>query len=120
VAVLLRETASPGLCLSGLLSAAYLLPVLPGADPDGSRRRALCQLARATRIPGDPPIRFLFLPEGTDDAPARASGFSAIGECTFFALHRLGILEYQRYVADKYGMLQARLRSRSARLPEAA
>jgi hypothetical protein len=120
VAVLLRETASPGLCLSGLLSAAYLLPVLPDADPDGSRRRALCQLARATRIPGDPPIRFLFLPDGADDAPARASGFSPIGQCTFFALHRLGILEYQRYVADKYGMLQARLRSRSTRLPEAA
>jgi hypothetical protein len=120
VAVLLRETASPGLCLSGLLSAAYLLPVLPSADPDGSRRRALCQLARATRIPGDPPMRFLFLPDGTDDAPARASGFTPIGECTFFALHRLGILEYQRYVADKYGMLQARLRSRSTRLPEAA
>jgi hypothetical protein len=120
VAVLLRETASPGLCLSGLLSAAYLLPVLPSADPDGSQRRALCQLARATRVPGDPPIRFLFLPHGTDDAPARASGFSPIGECTFFALHRLGILEYQRYVADRYGLLQARLRSRSARLPEAA
>jgi hypothetical protein len=120
VAVLLRETASPGLCLSGLLSAAYLLPVLPGADPDGSRRRALCQLARATRIPGDPPIRFLFLPAGTDDAPARTSGFRPIGECTFFALHRLGILEYQRYVADKYGLLQAGGGGRSTRLPEAA
>jgi len=120
VAVLLRETASPGLCLSGLLSASYLLPVQPGADPDGSGRRALCQLARATRVPGDPPVRFLFLPDGTDDQPARASGFSPIGECTFFALHRLGILEYQRYVADKYGLLQARLRSRSTRLPEAA
>ncbi len=120
MAVLLRETASPGLCLSGLLSASYLLPVLPSADPDGSRRRALCQLARSTRIPGDPPVRFLFLPEGSDDEPLRASGFTPIGECTFFALHRLGILEYQRYVADKYGLLQARLRSRSTRLPEAA
>jgi hypothetical protein len=120
VAVLLRETASPGLCLSGLLSASYLLPVQPGADPDGSRRRALCQLARATRIPGDPPVRFLFVPDGSDDEPIRASGFTPIGECTFFALHRLGILEYQRYVADKYGLLQARLRSRSTRLPEAA
>ena len=41
-----------------------------------------------------------------------------------FAIHmafdRLGILEYQRYVADKYGRLQARLRSRATRLPEAA
>lgn len=120
VAVLLRETASPGLCLSGLLSASFLLPVLPDADPDGSRRLALCQLARANRVPGDPPRRFLFLPLGADDAPLRAAGFEPIGACTFFALHRLGILEYQRYVADKYGLIQARLRGRAARLPEAA
>ena len=120
VAVLLRETASPGLSLSGLLSASFLLPVLPDADPDGSKRRALGELARATRLPGDPPMRFLFLPLGADDAPLRAVGFAPVGACTFFALHRLGILDYQRYVADKYGLLQARLRGRSARLPEAA
>ncbi len=120
VGVLLRETASPGLCLSGLLSASYLLPVLPEADQDGSRRAALCQLARGARVPGDPPKRFLFLPLGADDGPLRMAGFAPIGECTFFALHRLGVLEYQRYVADKYGLLQGRLRSRAARLPEAA
>jgi hypothetical protein len=96
VAILLRETASPGLCLSGLLSAAFLLPVLPGADPDGSKRVALCRLARATRVPGDPPKRFLFLPLGADDGPLRTAGFAPIGACTFFALHRLGILDYQR------------------------
>jgi hypothetical protein len=120
VGVLLRETASTGLCLSGLLSASFLLPVLPDADPDGSKRAALCRLARAARVPGDPPKRFLFLPLGADDAPLRTAGFGPIGECTFFALHRLGILEYQRYVADKYGLLQGRLRSRAARMPEAA
>ncbi len=120
VAVLLRETASPGLCLSGLMSAAFLLPVLPDADPDGATRRALCELARATPVPGNPPKRFLFLPAGQDDTPVRATGFAPVGDCTFFALHRLGILEYQRYVADRYGLLQARLRGRSTRLPEAA
>jgi hypothetical protein len=120
VAVLLRETASPGLSLSGLLSASFLLPVVPEADADGSKRRALAELARSTPLPGDPPKRFLFLPSGIDDAPVRSAGFEPVAACTFFALHRLGIAEYQRYVADKYGLLQARLRGRSARLPEAA
>jgi hypothetical protein len=119
-AILLRELASPGLCLSGLLSAAFLLPVVADADPDGSRRRALCELARTGPLPGDPPRRFLFLPLGQDDGPVRAAGFEPVEECTVFALHRLGILEYQRYVADKYGLLQARMRGRVARLPEAA
>jgi hypothetical protein len=120
VGILLQETASPGLCLSGLMSAAFLLPTLPEADPDGSGRRALGMLARSARLPGDPPKRFVLLPLGADDSPLRQTGFEAIGECTVFALHRMGILEYQRFVADRYGLLQARIRGRSARLPEAA
>jgi hypothetical protein len=120
VAVLLQETASPGLSLSGLMSASFLLPVLPGADPDGAKQLALCALARAARVPGDPPNRFLFVPTDTDHGPVLAAGFRPIGQCTYFALHRLGILEYQRYIADKYGLLQARLRRRAAHLPEAA
>jgi hypothetical protein len=122
VGVLLREAASPGLCLSGLLSAAMLLPVSPELDPDGAMLRALGDLARRTPVPGDPPHRFLFLPEGADDRAIveSSSGWRRVAACTFFALHRLGILEYQRYVANKYGLLQARLRGRSARLPEAA
>jgi hypothetical protein len=120
VAILLAETASPGLSLSGLLSASMMLPVLPHLDPDGAKRRALAELARTTEVPGAPPHRFLFLPAGTDDAPVRAAGFVKIGECTFFALHRLGIVEYQRYVANRYGLLHARLRGRAARLADAA
>lgn len=119
-AVLLRETASPGLCLSGLLSASFLLPVLPAVDPDGSKRRALAFLARRGRLPGDPPNRFLLLPLSEDERPVLEAGFTPTGSCTFFALHRLGILEYQRYVADRYGLVQARLRARVARLPHAA
>jgi hypothetical protein len=120
VAVLLQEIASPGLCLSGLMSASFLLPVLQGADPDGTKQLALCDLARAARVPGDPPNRFLFVPENTDHGPVLSAGFRPIGQCTYFALHRLGIVEYQRYIADKYGLLQARLRRRATHLPEAA
>ena len=120
VAVLLQETASPGLCLSGLMSASFLLPVLQGADPDGAKQLALCDLARAAPVPGDPPNRFLFVPANTDHGPVLAAGWRPIGQCTYFALHRLGIVDYQRYIADKYGLLQARLRRRATHLPEAA
>jgi hypothetical protein len=120
VAVLLQELASPGLCLSGLMSASFLLPVLPGSDPDGAKQLALCQLARAAPVPGDPPNRFLFVPTNADHGPVLAAGWRPIGQCTYFALHRLGIVDYQRYIADKYGLLQARLRRRATHLPEAA
>lgn len=114
-AILLQEIASPGLALSGLLSAAILLPVVRDADRDGTKQQRLCELARAVELPGAPPNRFLFLPMGTDEGPALAAGFTRVGDCTFFALHRLGIADYQRYVADRYGLLQARLRGRGAR-----
>jgi hypothetical protein len=120
VAILLQEEASPGLCLSGLMSAATLLPVLPDLDPDGAHRHALCALARGGDITGGAPNRFLFVPTGADEAPIAAAGFRPIGTCTFFAFHRLALLEYQRYVASRYGLLQARLRGRPARVPEAA
>lgn len=120
VAILLREVASPGLCLSGLLSAGMLLPVLPAADPTGSRRRQLCDLLRGSDLPGSPPFRFLFVPEGSDEAPLVGAGFRRIGECTFFALHRFGLLDYQRYVSNKYGLLQARMRGRVGRVSKAA
>jgi hypothetical protein len=120
VAVLLTETASPGLCLSGLLSASIFLPVLTEVDPDGSKRRALARLARAAEVPGSPPHRFLFMPSGGDAAPLLAEGFRLVGDCTFFALHRLGIVDYQRYVANKYGLLHARLRGRASHVADAA
>jgi hypothetical protein len=120
VAILLQEESSPGLCLSGLMSAATLLPVHVELDPDGAHRRALCALARGGEIVGAVPNRFLFVPAGADERPMLDAGFRLVGTCTFFAFHRLALLEYHRYVASKYGLLQARLRGRAARLPEAA
>jgi hypothetical protein len=120
VAVLLSEVASPGLCLSGLFSASMYFPVLPHLDRDGTKRRALCDFARGRPLAGSPPFRFLLAPQGIDAEPLISSGFTAVGGCTFFALHRMGLLDYQRYVANKYGLLQARMRGRPARVPDAA
>ena len=122
VAVLLRETASPGLCLSGLMSAprsccrSCRAPIRTAPSSC-----ALCD-ARAgdARCPAIPPNRFLFVRPAPTTAPCSPPGWRPIGECTYFALHRLGIVEYQRYIADKYGLLQARLHRRTARLGEAA
>jgi hypothetical protein len=114
VAVLLREYASPGLCLSGLLSAGMLLPVLPERDPDGAMRRKLCEHLRRTSLPGAPPLRFLFTPGDADEAPILAAGFRLVGRCTLFAFHRSSIVDYQRHVSSRYGFLQARLRGRSS------
>ncbi len=106
--VLLREWASPGLCLSSVLSAGVLLPVT--GEPEGLR--ALAEVLLTEPLPGDPPVRLLFVPEGLDDAPLLAAGLRRTAGCTLYAMHRYGLREYQRYVSSRYGFLHGRLHKR--------
>lgn len=109
-AILLREIASPGLCLSSLLSAGMLLPIAEDSLEDGV---ALCRHFLSAPLPGDPPFRFMLLPDGCSDAPLLAAGLRRIAGCTLYAMHRFGLQEYHRYVASKYGFLHGRLRART-------
>jgi hypothetical protein len=117
-AILLRELASPGLALSSVLSASMLLPTAPQlADEDVG---ALVSLARSRPLPGDPPVRFLFVPQPFDDRGLIAAGFRRVAGCTLYAMHRFGLSEYQRFVSTKYGFLHGRLRARTSSTSEAA
>jgi hypothetical protein len=109
-AVLVREIASPGLCLSSLLSAGTLIPI---DDRDGEGMVGLCRHFLAAPLPGDPPFRFMLLPEGSSEAALVASGFRRQAGCTLYAMHRFGLQEYHRYVASRYGFLHGRLRART-------
>jgi hypothetical protein len=111
-AVLLREWASPGLSLSSLLSASLYLPVR--ADPGGAAARALVQVALEHDLPGAPPARFVFAPDECDPAPLLDAGLRRVAGCTLYAFGGLGMREYHRYVATRYGFLHGRLRARSA------
>ena len=111
-AVLVREWASPGLSLSSLLSSAILLPGAADADPDGALTRALCDLLRERPVPGDPPLRFLYVPKHADQTAVEAAGFRRVGGCVLFACHRIGLREFHRFFAARYGFLQARMSHR--------
>ena len=114
VAILLHEWASPGLSLSSLLSSGMMLPVLPEQDRDGSARRQLAEWLLRLPLPVPLPVRFLFLPDSCDDGPFLQAGFRRVGGCVHYAWHRFGLREYYRYVAARYGFLQARLRAKVA------
>jgi hypothetical protein len=111
-AILLREVASPGLCLSSLLSAGVLLPVAStGIDEDVA---GLVETLLTAPLPSSPPMRFLLVPEGIDERPLAATGMRRVAGCTLYAMHRYGLQEYHRYVASKYGFLHGRLRARTS------
>lgn len=109
-AILLRELASPGLCLSSIMSAGLLLPVRDDADEDIA---ALAEVLATRPLPGDPPYRFLLAPDGADEHAIVHAGFRRVAGCTLYAMHRFGLQEYHRYVATRYGFLHGRLRART-------
>ncbi len=111
VAVLLREWSSPGLCLSSMLNAAMIIPVFEEADPDGSARASLLRLALTLPLHGNPPWRLVLAPAPWDVGHAAAAGLSRLAGCTLYAFHRHGQREYHHYVASRYGLLHARLRT---------
>jgi len=112
VSVLLPQWASPGLSLSSLLSTALYLPV--SSDADGAAARALVALLLGRSMPADPPVRLLLAPHPHDPAPLLAAGLRKVAGCTLYAFHGLGMREYHRYMATRYGFLYGRLRARSA------
>jgi hypothetical protein len=112
VAILVREWASPGLSLSSLLNAGIYLPI--GPDPDGRAARALVQVLREGRVPGDPEMRFLFVPGRQDQKPLLAAGLHRVAGAVLYAFQGLGMHEYHRYMATRYGLLHGRLRARLA------
>lgn len=109
-AILLRELASPGLCLSSLLSAGVIIPVDQSAVEEV---RALVEVMLSQPLPGHPPFRFLLLPDGCDERGLLAAGLRRVAGCTLYAMHRFGLQEYHRYVASRYGFLHGRLRART-------
>lgn len=109
VGLLLREWASPGLCLSSMLNAAMYLPVFEHADPDGAARRKLLALALSLPLHGAPPWRLVLVPEPWDVEVAAPVGLTRMAGCTLYAFHRHGQREYHHYVASRYGLLHARL-----------
>lgn len=111
VGILLREWASPGLSLSSLLSASLYLPV--HSDLDADTARSLLELGLQHDVPGRPPVRFVLTPEPHDSTLFEAVGLHRVAGCTLYAFHGIGLQEYQRYMATRYGFLYGHLRART-------
>jgi len=117
----LHEVTSPGVNLTWMLNAWWLLPVRESVASEIALRAAL--EARVLRSPPPSPAgdRFVIVPA---DAPTQAladAGFESLGRVNLFVFHRSGIHRYYQHIADRYGEVGARaarrdsLRRRAAR-----
>jgi hypothetical protein len=103
----LEERSSPGINLTWMLNAAWIVPVHTELDSDGQA------LARALQIVVQRPAqtatgeRFLNLPPNLDQAELARQGFLCEAKLRFYVLNRAGMHRYIHYNAVRYGEVEA-------------
>jgi len=106
VTCVLTEQTSPGINLTWMLNASWILPVHP--DRDDGRATALALdgvLAAPPPVPGGD--RFVITVPGVPSEPLIAAGFEKIATVYLYVFNRSGLHRYHQYVADRYGEVGA-------------
>jgi hypothetical protein len=112
VYALLEERSTPGLNLTWMLNATWVLPIQTWLDADGTTlSTALAQvIARPAQAPtGD---RFLNVAAGVPSAPLEAAGFRREARVHLYSLNRAGVHRFHEYASRRYGELSAVAASR--------
>lgn len=104
---IIEERSTPGLNLTWMLNACWIIPIHLDLDPDGSALD--CALRSAVERPaqtltGD---RFLNLPPGIDPEALQAWGFSEEASVYLYVLTRAGLHRFFHYATSRYGELDA-------------
>jgi hypothetical protein len=111
----LEERSTPGMNLTWMLNACWVLPVHSELDTDGAAFDAVLQDILERPAQSETGERFLNLPEGLDAERLHAFGFTKEASLFLYVLTRAGLQRFLHYTASRYGELDARTRARSRR-----
>jgi hypothetical protein len=107
VYAIVEERSTPGMNLTWMLNACWILPIHPELDPQGAgldhALRAVVERPSQTST-GD---RFLNLPLGIDPEQLAAWGFGKEASVYLYVLTRAGLHRCFHYAATRYGELDA-------------
>jgi hypothetical protein len=107
VYAILEERSTPGLNLTWMLNACWIIPIRPELDADcAALDRALCSAVErpAQTTTGE---RFLNLPEGIDAQTLQRWGFAKEAAVYLYVLTRAGLHRFFHYATTRYGELDA-------------
>jgi hypothetical protein len=109
----LEERASPGINLTGMLSASWILPLRTEETATRGMVQAVARILGAgpATPTGD---RLVITIAGADPAALLAAGFERMLVAHLYAFDRSGMTRYRDYVAERYGALEARTAGRRA------
>jgi hypothetical protein len=106
---LLKECISPGVNLTWMLDAWWVLPIVPRSpDFEAALNVAAAEIVSA---PDDRPAgdKLVILPEHTPTAGFEAAGFTKLLRAHLYVLNRSGLRRYHEYISGRYGELDAKL-----------
>jgi hypothetical protein len=108
----LEERSSPGINLTWMLNAAWIIPVHPELDDDG--HALACALQTIVQRPAQSATgeRFLNLPPNMNEAELERHGFEREARLNFYALNRAGVHRFFHYNVARYGEVEAMLMRR--------
>jgi hypothetical protein len=121
VYALLEERATPGLNLTWMLNACWIVPIHPANDHDGAALE--CALESLVERPPQTVTgeRFLNLPQGFEPATLERWGFSREAAVFLYVMTRAGLHRFFHYATSRHGELDAltarRERRRESRSP---
>lgn len=110
---MLEERSTPGINLTWMLNATWLVPVHAPDDPGALDAALRSVRARPCQAPTGE--RFLNLPPGLDAARLSRAGFERLASVEMFVLNRAGVHQFFQYASRRYGELDARRALRQRR-----
>ena len=114
VAALLHETLSPGINLTWMLNAHWMIPVDSDRACDPDVCGAVAAAVAAAEAPAPGVDRFLFVPSGLAEEALGLAGFEEVARWNTYVLNRTGLHRYYEYIAGRYGEIGARFAKKRA------
>jgi len=108
----LEERSSPGINLTWMLNATWIVPVHTELDTDGLALERALQLVVQRPAQTATGERFLNLPPDLDEGVLGRYGFAREAKLRFYVLNRAGLHRYIHYNAVRYGEVEAMVMKR--------
>jgi len=111
----IEERTTPGVNLTWMLNASWILPLQGGADPDGAALDATLAGIVAAPAQASTGERFLNVPEGFAAARLEAWGFAKEASLYLYVMTRAGLHRLFHYTAMRCGEVEALTQRRERR-----
>ena len=115
VYALIEEISTPGVNLTWMLNATWILPLQPTRTPDEPALRVALHAINTRPAQSATGERFLNLPKGLSERVLEQAGFAREAALHLYVLNRTGLHRFLHYAVERYGELDAVSQRRRAR-----